>query len=67
MKVNIAVLEKATVCMGKTQRIKKPFVRQKDEKEVFFLITIMSSGPSPDFSPGVTVSVPDLLAVTWPV
>ena len=37
MKVNIAVLEKATVCMGKTQRVKKPFVRQKDEKEVFSL------------------------------
>lgn len=37
MKENIAVLEKATVHMGKTHRIKKTFVRKKDEKEVFSL------------------------------
>lgn len=33
----MAVLEKKTVCMGETERIKKPFVRKKDEKEVFSL------------------------------
>ena len=37
IKGNIAVSEKATVRMGETKRIKKPFVR-KVEKEVFVLI-----------------------------
>lgn len=48
----MAVLEKATVCMGETKGIKKPFVRKKDEKEVLFLIITISKGPSSDFPKG---------------
>lgn len=52
IKENMAVLEKATVCMGETKGIKKPFVRKKDEKEVLFLIITISKGPSSDFPKG---------------